>query len=393
MKNIKTTFENWGAQKRHLPTNSAEVLDRVINSTSRTPVPTPSRSWRIPRLAVGFAIIALVAFFGQSLVTRQLVTADVEESYSSVAPMSPQLDTGINFGTAVGLSALSTSELKQFIAPIIPQPDYYPYRRNDTPITDTRELLETSYSARVKTRKVAELGARLQTIIRGFGGRIDSSSLSERYGHIAFVVPEGKLDALRNELSGMVWKRFFSESVSSENQLNEQRTIEDSKKSATNELAWITDQRAAAKKKFDAREASLNAQIGRLTATLRTLTEQRTTATTDDVRAGIDAQIKTNDRNIRNVRATLTKTRAEYDQELRNFDIYERQANERLDGAKSDEQSLAGRVATVRGTISLEQLSYTRIATTFVAGHWIAILFALLAILAFRRMDRRPLID
>lgn len=389
MTNIKTILAKWGAQTRRMPADAATILERVTSATPRTPTLTQPHVWHIPRLAIGFAIFAVVAFAGQSYVSRQLVTADADESYQSTVPRSY---SDIEFGTSGGLSAPSMGALEKSIAPLLP---YYPqpyFQQNDTPITDTREILETSYSAHVKTRKVDELGSRLQTIVRGFGGRIDSASLNERYGSIAFALPANKLDALRGELKSLIWKRFLSESVYAENRLNEQRAIEDRTKTATDELDRVADQRVEIKKKYDAREASLTAQIRRLTTTLRTLTEQRATAATDDVRASIDAQIKTTDRDLRTTRSALTKMRVERDQALRNLDIEENTAKVRLDDTKRDEQTLAGRVATIRGTISLEQLSYTRIATTFIAGHWIALFFGLLAILAFRWMDRRPLI-
>ncbi|MFH1098582.1 MAG: hypothetical protein V1723_01475 [Candidatus Uhrbacteria bacterium] len=413
MRSTKITdalLRKWGTRKRTMPPNAATTEERVLAAFDNVPRRTVTRRIRfqIPRLVLALGVLALIAIVAQPERWLGLNTPTTPNDRQPFALSPKTTESGISgpalseestaprsaaIGTpSVGFDTNFGTEFSKRLQ-ILPEPPDYFQRDANVPITDNRELLETSYSAHVKTRKVDELGSRLQIIIRGFGGRIDSSSLSDRYGNITFALPANKLDALRNELKSLVWKRFLSESVYTENRLGDQRLIEDRTTAATNELDEVAERRAEAKKKYDAREASLNAQIGRLSATLRTLTEQRAAATTDDERASIDAQIKTTDRDLRSTRAALAKMRADRDQEYRNLDIAKRAANERLESAQRDEQTLAGRVATIRGTISLEQLSYSRIATTFLRDHWLAVLFAILAIIALSRMDRRPLIE
>src|SRR3989344_8448981 len=85
----------------------------------------------------------------------------------------------------------------------------YPYPNPDVPVTDTREFLKTYYSASMRTRDVPVLTRRVETTVRGYGGRIDQESSSAQYGYVNFALPQSKYDAFRTELEGFVDSRFF----------------------------------------------------------------------------------------------------------------------------------------------------------------------------------------
>src|SRR3990172_9364400 len=67
---------------------------------------------------------------------------------------------------------------------------YYP--NPNVPVNDTREFLKVYYSAFMRTRDVQGLTRRVETTIRGYGGRIDQESSSPQYWDVNFSLSPSK---------------------------------------------------------------------------------------------------------------------------------------------------------------------------------------------------------
>ncbi|MEQ1500536.1 MAG: hypothetical protein ABL917_04180, partial [Parcubacteria group bacterium] len=92
----------------------------------------------------------------------------------------------------------------------------YPYPNPAVPVSDTREFLKTYYSAYMRTRNVQSLTNRVETVVRGYDGRIDNQSSSEKYGSVSFAMPQGKFSAFRAELESLIGSRFININISSQ---------------------------------------------------------------------------------------------------------------------------------------------------------------------------------
>ncbi|MBI4142931.1 hypothetical protein HY480_03600 [Candidatus Uhrbacteria bacterium] len=385
MKAIHDVMTTWGVQLRRMPPRAQEIHAHIARIT-----PQPhalQRGWRMPRLAVGFAILAAIAFVGQSHISGQLRTASIaQRAPADVQGLRSTLDAPGIFGTPTGLSP-RTGFMERVVEPFR---RYLP--TDDTPITDTRELLETSYSARIKTRTVEVIGSRLQTIIRGLGGRVDRVTLDVQYGSIAFAISTDKLDALRSELQSMFWKPFIRESTSAENRLADARATERDQRNAEERVQQLEAQRAAAIAEFQTRSTSFTVRINGLLASIRALEAQRSTVTDVAARERLEQDIRARNTDLRIARAQFASARAAHDRNLARLDVDTRVMQDRIAFAQQQTQDLTERVATVHGTITLEQVAYARILGTFFLAHWIATLLTILAIVALLRTDRRPLI-
>ena len=183
---------------------------------------------RTPWLTIIFAILALLALI---LSTRE---PGVGGWYGTIRSMINPILSPSAPGSAVmqekgqGIGGFSDSQSPTMMPPI--------YNGN-VPVTDTREFNKMNYNATLRTRNVQELTRRVETTTRGYGGRVDSSSISQKYGYVSFVVSVSKFEQFRNEIEGFVDSRFLSVNINSQNLLPQKQNIEEQQKNAESRLA------------------------------------------------------------------------------------------------------------------------------------------------------------
>ncbi len=235
------------------------------------------------------------------------------------------------------------------------------------PINDTREFLKTAYQADLKTRNVQKLAARLQTIIRGYGGRIDSSSINADNATLDFVVPKSLFKNFRSEIKDLVPKRFLSETEQSQNLLPQKQTIETALTAETGALNTLKSERQTLKNYHDQSIAQIQNKLIALSHSLAVITQGLASAPTTT--AAYQAQIQE--------RARLSSNQSLWQQRLysenqtfagaltdKNNQINE--AELELKTSHTEDQQLLNNVATINGSITIEWISIFEIIQLYV---------------------------
>ncbi len=238
----------------------------------------------------------------------------------------------------------------------------YPYPNPDVPANDTREFLKVYYNASMSTRDVPALTRRVETVVRGYNGRIDQQSSSKLYGSISFSVSTSKYDAFRSELESLVDSRFVSINISSQNLLSQKVSIEEQQKQADTTLA---DYKTARQKVVSAHTSlvqSLQAQID---------------ASTPDSAGWLL------------LKKQLASENAAYVDRLANADANIKYAQDWAKAVETQDQTLLENVATVTGTVSIQWISLWDSALLYLPGYWIPAIFVVLTALSYRRDRRR----
>ena len=323
--------------------------------------PTSGKAPRISWLSLVFLALAIITFFISSGGTLDRVrTLSIGSSDSLLVPQAP-------------------SEYQDEI-----MPDSYPipprYGYGDVSVTDTREFLKIGYHATLRTRAVQELTRRVETTVRGFGGRIDQIASSQKSGYVSFVVPKSKYEAFRDELESFVGPRFLSINISSQNLLPQKISIEERQKQTEENLATLNADRKKLVSTHAQTVASLQTQIDADAVQLATLRAQTTTDPAQQ--AQITTQIEAVFIDQANLKVRLTDENATYKQQLNSLDADIKYAQAELEGVKTQDQNLLDTVETVQGTVSINWISLWEIAQLYLPGFWIPAIFAALAVLA-----------
>lgn len=177
-------------------------------------------------------------------------------------------------------------------------PRYPDYNYGNTSISDTREFIKKGFNAELKTRDVEDVAKKVEVLVRGTGGRIDSSNIAERYASIGFVIPKSKLDDFEEQIRTYTNKKFYSQTVSSQNLLGEKKGIEQNQDTAKNIVAELTAQYEQAKAEYEKGVITIKSEINRIESQIRSydaaiLRSRNTLAVTtnDATRLEIEAEI------------------------------------------------------------------------------------------------------
>lgn len=258
----------------------------------------------------------------------------------------------------------------------------YPYPNPDVPVTDTREFLKTYYSAFMRSRDVPALTRRVETTVRGYGGRIDQESSSAQYGYVSFAVPGSKYGAFRAELESLVGSRFLTVSISSQNLLSQKVSIEEQQKQADTALA---DYQAARQKIVSAHAIAVQSLQKKIDADVEQLALLRAQAQTPQLLI----QIQSVSDDLASLRRQLADENASYASKLNDADANITYAQDWQKAVQTQDQALLDTVATVTGTVSVQWISLWDSARLYLPGYWIPAIFAALTLLSYLRDRRR----
>lgn len=289
--------------------------------------------------------------------------ASPDRGYYPIMPMSRWVESTVGSSPPMGAPVMTTGVSSAPAEMGMTRDLYYPYPypNPDVPVTDTREFLKTYYNASMRTRDVSSTVRRVETTVRGHGGRIDQMSAALKYGSVSFSISQNKFEAFRTELESFVNERFLTVNISSQNMLPQKVSIEEQQKQADKTLADYK----VARQKLVAAHAS----------TVRVL----------------EAKIASEKDSL--VLAELTKElaneNASYQSQLRTADDAIKYAEEWQKAVVTQDKALLENVGTVNGTVSLEWISLWDIALVYLPGYWIPTIFALLTLISFARDRRR----
>jgi hypothetical protein len=265
-------------------------------------------------------------------------------------------------------------------------PDYYPYPGGgEVPVTDTREFLKTYYNAQMQTRDVMGLTRRVETTVRGYDGRVDQQSSSDKYGSVSFALPESKYEAFRAELESMVGSRFLSVNISSQNLLSQKVSIEDQQKQANTRLADYQTSRANLISPHASTVQLLQSKINNATAQLAPLRAQVSTPP-------IESQIQTLTAELSSLNKQLASENTRYSSALKSADANIASAQQWQKAVQTQDKKLLDSVATVTGTVSIRWISFWDMLQLYLPGNCIPGIFLLLTIISFWNDRRRALV-
>lgn len=113
---------------------------------------------------------------------------------------------------------------------MIPHPSSrhsYPYHHESVLEDDMREIMETRYNARIRSKHPIEVANEVQIIIGSLDGRVDHIETANTHANIRFVVPQEHFSEFTTRMRALAPHRKYDETIVSSNLLREVRLIEE----------------------------------------------------------------------------------------------------------------------------------------------------------------------
>lgn len=396
MNNLHEQLTHWGAAQRTLPPRNAALRAELLERAHARPVAGPAeRPRRVPWLTFALAGAAVFALFLQSTTPRVTRTIGNDGRQTLAGSRAPETLTGLApTKTSIAPQVYMEQDADATVsftqpAEILPWPEPVPpYPVPDgVPIRDDRELLRTDYAAQLRTRHVAAHSERIATTVRGYSGRVDRATSSAEYGVLQVALPADRLDAFRAELRTLVRAPFLMETVTSENLLPQQRTLEERAEDITGERQRLAVERDAL---IDAHERTL-AELRAALHSLRTRLDA-TRAEEPSNTAGIVAKaqrVTALERDIRIAESRVATENRAYEAKRRTLDHRIGAQDDALATNADAQSGIQDTVATVRATITLQRITLAGMARVYLAQYWIGVGIGILALVTMARWYRR----
>lgn len=362
--NTQDFLKNLGKKSQQLPSNNEALKAKVVADLRPQSVilRRPVRLWWVG--LAGVAAVFVLYLVGPSLLK------DKDVYYEQSAVQTEKYDLGLQ-SAATGLGVHDEDALNKTIRSPLSSPV----------INDTREFLKMGYNASIKTRKVEKLGTRIQTMVRGYGGRIDYASIGDKNAYVSFVIPKSSLETFKSELQDLVPSRFLTENVNMQNLLSNKQAIEGQTDSANQKLESLRKDRQTLVAKHNSDVGSLQQQINSYS---RNISQLQSEATTDTLRqqeiAGQVARL-TSQKNSLNQQ--LANVNYKFQNNLRDIDASISSTYSRLTDLGKQDQQLLNDVETVQGTVSLRWISVLDSVNLYVPIYWVLIIGFSLTIIGF----------
>ena len=379
------TLAEWGKKNRILPDNNESAKEKVLDSLHSVDSPKvrPSRFLFLKIVLAGCA--GMAAFF--IYINSQPIM--MSESTVSSPAMEYAEDGAINFGlNDVGVSTgLSAQREGGMLNKVVNSIGIGRYSVGEADITDTREFLKTSYRAEMRTRGVEKISRQIQTMVRGYNGRIDNLNTNDKYANISFVIPKSSLATFQEELSGMVGAKFFSESMSSNNLLPQKQNIE---KNTENNLTGLSDLQEQKKNLTENHDRIVAEWQKEIAGALRSISQLRAEVTTSTVRQKqITEQISGLTARKDYLVRRIAKEKIEFQNQLSLIDSGISITNQTLDNLQNQDQKLLAEVETVRGSVSVRWVSVWDIVNLYVPVVRVLVIAFVLIIVGYFVFGRR----
>jgi hypothetical protein len=278
---------------------------------------------------------------------------------------------------------VNPSSLEPSYYPVV-DPDYAGRGGYGQPnVTDTREFLKVSYNATLKTRDVRETVRDVKGAIRDAEGRIDNENTSDKRGTISFVVPKSKFDAFRDEIESLTHSKLYTETISSQNLLNQKQGIEQQMQTATSSLASLEQQ----KRDLDARHnQTINTIQRELTSIAEQLTAVRQAMNNTQDEAQL-AQLRAQESALVSRQVTLRQNRdsenASYNSRNQTLTTQIAYAKNNVNQVQKQDDQFTNNIETVNGYIHISWIGLWGLAAALSPIHPIIIVLVLAVGLAW----------
>jgi len=359
-KTIHDIFESWGRNKRKIPTNN-DILKREILSKIPFDFDREVSFKRSPLIWLPFAFSALAV-----LVLLVNITG-----YSNSVSKQNTIQTEIQTGF------LPTSDVYKPNAS-----SALPYSGGELSVSDKREFLKVNYNATLRTRYITDTKNRIETIVRGSGGRVDSSTGGDKNGYVNFAIPKDNLESFKIEIKDLVGTRFYSEQINSQNLLPAKQTIEENQRKTEKSLSNLQTERGKIVKDHNQNISSYQYEISSINAEVNTLNieYQYTTAVR---KAEITNKISQLQTKIGTIQSQIVNENKDYQTRIGGIDVQIKNVQENLKTIQKQNSDLLDNVATVNGSISLNWINLWEIADAYLPGPILAWIFSLAALATF----------
>ena len=410
---LEEQLRQWGKGKRQMPASALGMKEKVLNI-----VKTPQTTLSIPksrRLYFGFlsGVAAIVLVFVSAEVLRQnyrdsmsvatIAGTGAPHYFSSCGGGECDLaassvlgiggsageEINIDYGSETGLGVSDIHMSHPIMAKVVDLVSQYQDGVGE--IQDTREFLQYGYHAEIKTRKVEEVTGRLQTIVRGYGGRLDGISINQKFGSIYFVVPKSSLDAFKNEVKSLVNYRFYTESINANNLLSQKVEIEKSTDSANESLAATEQELALLNKNHNRATADWQKQLAVIANSINNLQRENTTSTARQQQ--IDKELN----RLYSVQSNIQKQFSNENQQYKSQKFYIegriKDAQSQLSNLEKQDEELQNTVETVQGSIEVEWVSVFDVIKIYMPHFWTWIIGLCILVLIFNYYSKQRVIN
>ncbi len=404
-KKISDNLTRWGKKSQKISPNNDTIKQNVLNSLRPALEETKTKhsfAWRWLMIAAvpALAILLMVTY---NNTIKEIPIAYVSESEIDIGLTSESPIGNSGFGLAdmaasnLSLRQEESSFLEKVVDKIrmpepepimITTPNYY---NGSKDITDTREYLKTNFSLQVATKKVEKNYTHIKTIIRGHGGRIDDSKLTQKYARLNFVIPKSSYNDFVEEVKSLFPEKFITLSENITNLLGQKQNIETQTEYASSSLEILKTERIDNIKKYDEKYTSLNKEINKFQRIMENIVEQRKTisSTEKETLKKLDNQLSEARQTHNNFVSELLRTMTKHEKDLENFDNQIKDTENYLSSLVKQDVALINNVETVSGNIYINWISFFEIINLYIPVYKTLIMICLLIIISYFLFGRK----
>ncbi len=336
--------------------------------------------------ALSFGAVAiLVIIFSKDLFISKPAFDSEQLSYS-LEDSSYLAATDISSESRMGISASAPIYKKE--SDNMPGMIYVP---QSSPIKDAREFLKYDYHSTIKTREVGELSARVRTIIKGYGGRVDSFSVHEKSGYIVFVVPKSSFETFKDELKTLAPSRFFKEDFSMQNLLPQKVAIEQSVEATNESLVALQKELADLTSRHNAEISSLQRQLNSALSSIKNLQSEVTTDTAR-LKEIVAAISQLNNRQW-SLQKQISDKNYGYNSQKKYTEARIKDAQSRLTHLAKQDQALVDNVETIQGSITVQWVGAFDVIKIYSPHYWLWIIVFFALIFMFNSYNKRRVVE
>lgn len=411
--NPNDRFAAWGKAQQQMPSRNLELKNVALFSLKPVEKKFKFRPFRWLGYSLG-SVIAAYYFVVLPVIAIKLKIDEKSESqaaltqvsyaptYATVENTAKSSDTfGLNplnselQGTLGNSDVRTTFERLTFIPPLGKAVadqiwgEREGYERGYDDVSDTREFLKTYYQATIRTRQVAKLATHIQTMARGYGGRVDDISVNKESAYITFVVPKTKFEDFTQELRGLVSPKFIEEIISAQNLLPEKQRIEKQTDSAIRAVDEVQAEREQLIKNHNTAVIELQNKINSFNPRIAYARQQYAAATSTDIKLELGKDVSYWVTQQMYAKKQLTEENAQYEDAIRLNDSDLLASQEKLGGWYQADEDLLANVETVEASVSLRWISVWELIDLYVPIGWIVGGLLLAAWIGYFKLIRR----
>ncbi len=367
-KQILQLFTKWGRDQEQALDEHGNLKIRVLNSLETKDNIKSKRPVRLFKFGFALGACALLVLLIVNYTQEPISVLDKNYVAKNLQIEDSVPGLGISYGSAVGLAntGSESSRLEKAVTAVSEFANYIVPPDQSIPSTDTREYLKLDYYATLKTRTVETIAGRIQTVVRGYGGRVDSVSVNSKYGYVGFVIPKKSFELFKAELKSLVGERFFEQSISSQNLLPQKVYIEDETKTASSTLVDYQKEKNDLTDKHNKLVSLYQSEINGYGQEILSDRQKLKNATNTLKISILKNNISYANSEISRYKKVIEDIKKDYGSKIFVIDKNIKSQQDTMVNLKTQDINLINNVETVQGTIAINWISYWEIIELYV---------------------------